>query len=158
MSRQSQALKGLTSKRAQDTARGRLLLGAFVVAWLNLAVQPCLMAMESAPEPAVASGHSTHAGHSVEHDCDHCPPALSDHATACASSAAADCSSIPDYNNDGRNGASKLKDIPTFVAIADSAIPIEITTQTISPPSSNCGVLHYPSEVPINIRFCVFLK
>lgn len=161
MSRQSKALKSLNSEPAQVTTRGRFLLGVFVVAWLNLAVQPCLMAMELAPEPAVASGqlaHADHASHSSDHNCDHCPPASSDHANACASAAAADCGSIPDYNYDSRNGLSKLKDIPAYVAITELAIAFEFTIPTSSPPPAECAAPHYPIEPPLNIRLCVFLK
>lgn len=157
----SKALRRMTCKRAQDTSRGRFLLAVFAVAWLNLTVQPCLMAMESVPEPAVASGqaaHADHAIHSGHHDCDHCPPALSVQAKPCASAAASDCSSVPDYNYDNRNGPSKLKDIPTFVAIAELAIAFEFTIPTSSSPPLDCAVLNYPSEPPLNIRFCVFLK
>lgn len=161
MSRQSKALKSLASKRAQVTARGRFLLALFVVAWVNLAVQPCLMAMESVPESVVVSGqsaHTEHASHSPDHNCDHCPPASSDHAKVCASAAASDCGSIPDYNYDGRNGLSKLEDIPAYVAIAEIAVPVEFTIPTSSPLPANCAAPNYPIEPPLNVRFCVFLK
>ena len=154
-------MKSLASKRAQVTARGRFLLAVFVVAWLNLAVQPCLMAMESMPESVVVSGqsaHTEHASHSPDHNCDHCPPTSSDHAKVCASAAASDCGSIPDYNYDGRNGLSKLKDIPAYVAIAEIVVPVEFTIPTSSQPPANCAAPKYPIEPPRNVRFCVFLK
>jgi hypothetical protein len=138
-----------------------LLLGVFVVAWMNLAVQPCLMAMESVPEPVVAaalSAHVDHGSHSPEHDCDHCPPAIGSHAKVCVSVAASDCSSAPDYYYDGRNGPSKLKDVPTFVAIAEFAVPVEFTMLTPSPLPLDCAAVDHPGEPPLNIRFCVFLK
>ena len=151
----------MSSKRSQATGRGRFLLSVFVVAWLNLAVQPCVMAMELAPEPAAVTEQSAHAGHSnhsSDHDCDHCPPASGGHAITCASAAASDCSSISDLNYDKRNGTPKLNDIPTYVAIAELATPFEITIPTSSPPLPGCAPLDYPSEPPPSIRFCVFLK
>ena len=154
-------MRNRATKRTQDTSRGQFLLGVFMLAWLNLAIQPCLMAMEAAPEPAVDSvhlAHTDHASHSPDHDCDHCPPALSDHAKSCVSAAASDCSSIPDYNYDGRNGLSKIKDVPTFVAIAEFAARVEFTVPTSSPPLLDCAAPNYPNEPPRNIRFCVFLK
>ena len=138
-----------------------MLLGVFVLAWLNLAAQPCLMAMEATPDAIVDSVHAVHADHAThapDHDCDHCPPALSDHAKSCASAAASDCSSIPEYNYDGRNGQSKIKDLPTFVAIAVLAMPGEFLVPTKSPPLLDCATLVHPNEPPLRIRFCVFLK
>jgi hypothetical protein len=133
----------------------------FAIAWLNLAIQPCLMAMEVTPASVVDAAHAAHMEHanqSPDHDCDHCPPVLSDQSKICASAAASDCSSIPDYNYDGRNGSAKFKDIPTYVAIVDRAIPFEFTIPTDSPPSVDCAAPDHPNEPPLNIRFCVFLK
>lgn len=138
-----------------------MLLGVFVLAWLNLAAQPCLMAMEVAPDAIVDSVHAVHTDHAMhapDHDCDHCPPAIGSHAKACVSVAASDCSSAPDYYYDGRNGLSKLKDVPTFVAIAEFAVPVEFTILTPSPLPLDCAAVDHPGEPPLNIRFCVFLK
>ena len=132
-----------------------------MLAWLNLAIQPCLMAMEAAPESFVDSvhaAHTDHASHSPDHDCDHCPPALSDHAKSCVSVTTSDCSSIPDYNYDGRNGLSKLKDVPTFVAVAEPAIAFELVIPISSSPPLDCAAVDHLNEPSLNIRFCVFLK
>jgi len=148
-------------KRRRHDKRGRFVLSMFVLAWLNLAVQPCLMAMESAPEPVVASAqsiHADHANHSPDHDCDHCPPLLNGHAKVCVSATASNCDSTSSYNYDGRNGHSKLKDVPTFAAIAEIAMPDEFTIPDSSPPPLDCTALDYPIEPPLSIRFCVFLK
>ena len=56
--------------------------------------------------------------------------AIGSHAKACVSVAASDCSSAPDHYYDGRNGLSKLKDVPTFVATAEFAVPVEFTILT----------------------------
>jgi len=154
-------LRSLAFKRTAETSRGRILLGVFVLAWLNLAAQPCLMAMEVAPDAIVDSVHAVHTDHAIhaaDHDCDHCPPTIGSHAKACVSVAASDCSSAPDYYYDGRNGLSKLKDVPTFVAIAEFAVPVEFTILTPSPLPLDCAAIDHPGEPPLNIRFCVFLK
>jgi len=133
----------------------------FVVAWLNLAVQPCVMAMESTPEPVVASAqsmHADHASHAPDHDCDHCPPALTDRANACASAVTSDCGSIVDYNYDGRNGQAELKNTPFYLAVADIAIPADFIDSNSSPPPPEYAAFNYPGEPPLNLRFCVFLK
>jgi len=132
-----------------------------MLAWLNLAVQPCLMAMEITPEPVVDSvhvAHTNHASHSPDHDCDHCPPASNDNAKSCMSAAGSDCGSIPDYNYDGRNGLSKLKDLPTFVAVAELAIAFEFVIPVSPSPPLDCAAVDHLNEPSLNIRFCVFLK
>jgi hypothetical protein len=154
-------VKVLATKRTRYKARGQFLLSVFALVWLNLAVQPCLMAMELAPEAVSVSGHAAHSDHTTQssaHDCDHCPPAVGHHAQACASGVAADCSPVPDYNSDGRKGPSKLKDIPTYVAITDQVISHERIALSALPQCPECGTLKYSSEPPLRIRFCVFLK
>lgn len=154
-------MKSLTLKRTAVAGRGRLLLGVLAVAWLNLAVQPCLMAMQLSPEPIVGSPHAAHvdhASHSPIHGCDHCPPASSDNPKPCASGTASGCESIPAYNHDGRNGQSKIEDIPTFVAIADLAMPVIFVYPPLPSAFSDCAALKYPNGPSLSIRFCVFLK
>jgi hypothetical protein len=132
-----------------------------MVAWLNLAVQPCVNAMESIPEPDVVSAqsvHGDHANHAADHDCNHCPPVLSVHANACASATVADCGSISEYNYDGRSASAKLKDVPSDAGISISAIPIDFNVPDSLPPPLNCAVPDFSGEPSLNIRFCVFLK
>lgn len=147
--------------RTRVIGRGRWFLGLLAVAWLNLAIQPCLMAMEATPDSVMDSVHAAHSDHVVEspdHDCHHCPPALNDHARACASTGSVNCSSVPELNNDGRNGPAKLKDLPTYVTIADTAMPFEFDVSPESPPGRDYTALKYSSEPSLNIRYCVFLK
>lgn len=129
-----------------------------MVAWLNLAAQPCLMAMEQAPEPATATAHMAHAGHSDSHHCDHCPPAMDQNYEACVSSAASACGVTPDYNNDARNKLPELKDIPTYVAIADllPLVEFEFQKDFVQPPDQ--AGLHFPGGPSLNVRYCVYLK
>ena len=152
-------MKNLARKRTVSANRGRFLLGVFLLAWLNLTVQPCLMAMEVSPESIVDSAHAAHMNHasrSPGHDCDHCPTALSDHAKSCTSATSSGCSSIPDF--DGRTGLSKIKNIPTFVAIVDLAIPGDLDFTASTPPPLDCAVSKYRHEPTLNLLFCVFLK
>ena len=149
----SPSVKVLATKRTRYRARGQFLLSVFAVVWLNLAVQPCLMAMELAPEADSVSGDAAHSDDTTQssgHDCDHCPPAVGHHAQACASGVAADCSPVPDYNADGRKGPSKLKDIPTYVAITDQVISYERITLSALPQRPECGTLNPAPRWPAN--------
>ncbi len=51
-------MKQVAINHYKINALGRFVLSVFVIAWLNLAAQPCLMAMEPAPEPAAAQAPS----------------------------------------------------------------------------------------------------
>ena len=125
--------------------------------WLNLALQPCALALDRMDD----------------HDCPHCPPtetgehgdyAMSAHASAmdkmpCATSAD-DCSPIDDFNYHGRNTELKLKDAP-------SDLPLAIHPSITQVPATRCspGIGWRPSrssppgkQVSLNILYCVFLK
>ena len=149
-------MKQAATNHRKINALGRFILSVFVVAWLNLAVQPCLMAMELAPAPATA--HSAHASHSDSHDCGHCPPAIGHEHQTCASCAASVCEGTPDSNYDARNQLSKLKDISTYVAIAEPLLRVESDLRKDLVQPSYCADLSWPGEPPLNLRYCVFLK
>ncbi len=155
-------MKQAATNHRKINALGRFILSVFVVAWLNLAVQPCLMAMELAPEPATAhsahSAQSAHSSHADSHDCGHCPGAVNHDYQACASSAASTCGVTPDYNYDARNQLPKLKDISTYVAIADPVPRLEFDLRNEPVQSFRCAELSWPGEPPLNLRYCVFLK
>ena len=129
-----------------------------MVAWLNLAVQPCLMAMEQSPEPATAMAHTAHAGHSDSHHCDHCPPAMDQDFQACASSAVAACGVTPEFNSDARNKLPKLKDISTYAVITEPLpqVAFDLPKDLAEPPDQ--ADLQFPSGPPLNVRYCVYLK
>ena len=151
-------MKQAATNHRKINALGRFILSVFVVAWLNLAAQPCLMAMELAPEPEPATAHSAHASHADGHDCGHCPGAVNHDYQACASSAASTCGVTPDYNYDARNQLLKLKDISTYVAIADPVPRLEFDLRNEPVQSFRCAELSWPGEPPLNLRYCVFLK
>ena len=151
-------MKQTATNHRKINALGRFILSVFVVTWLNLAAQPCLMAMELAPEPEPATAQSAHSSHSDGHDCGHCPGAVNHDYHACASSAASTCGATPDYNYDARNQLLKLKDISTYVAIADPVPRLEFDLRNEPVQSSHCADLSWPGEPPLNLRYCVFLK
>ena len=158
-------IDGLTfaaDKRQTRRTRMRGVLSVFVVAWLNLVMQPCAMAL----------------GSMEDHDCPHCPPSHEEgrsghaghgsHPTGNESAsgempcavAATDCSLVDDFNYDGRTVKLELNDPPNDaqVAIGPSAVfgaeprPAEdlVRHSTRSPPP--------PASVPLNVFYCVYLK
>jgi hypothetical protein len=143
----------LANIRHQQKTWARRALGLFVAVWLNLALQPCAMALESMQDK----------------DCAHCPPAqMQEHGGMHASmvdempcaDAATDCSFSEDLNHDGRSGQLKLKDaqIDTPVAIA----PREFTLFNGSPASFQLrpryASVHAAASPPLNVLYCVYLK
>lgn len=149
-------MSSLAILRQQQTPWARRVLGMFVVVWLNLALQPCAMAM----------------GGDDDHDCPHCPPAhtqqhdghemspdaMTDHDMPCASGVA-DCTATVAINVDGRTGHLKLKDVPTDQpdAIVPFAAPIADAAPNLigffDPPEA-----HPPDSSPsLNVLYCVYL-
>lgn len=151
--------------RLQTGAWGRFVLGMFVIAWLNIAAQPCLMAMEMAPDAVPASEHAAHAGH-ADHmsdetnktDCGHCPTNFINQEALCESGPATGCDVFPGYNVDGRQFEKPLKDFPQpqFLSAiewsSDCTVPV-----TLIPPQ-DYRRLKFAGDPPLNIRHCIFLK
>ena len=137
----------------------------FVLAWLNIATQPCLMAMEMTPEVTPAhepAAHSGHAGHMSDEtgsaDCGHCPPAMNDHEVLCETGLAAGCEIFPGYNVDGRQFKQQLKDIPPpLLPSAIGCSPGFSIPVTLGSPQ-DLKRLKFADDPPLIIRHCVFLK
>lgn len=130
----------------------RRVLGIFVVVWLNLALQPCAMAL----------------GGEMDHDCPHCPPSHEQqhdgHDTAsndmqCATDAAA-YSVLDEFNYDGRLATLKLKDtsndLPVAIVSVAELVPNVQPTRVAIP----CPTRRPPpgSRTPLNVLYCVYLK
>ena len=130
---------------------GRRALGLFAAVWLNLALQPCAMAM------------------AADHDCPHCPPAneheMAGHHGHAVQAEQAPCASLDpgcgeldDVSLDGRSGQLKLKDLGELpVAVApcyDSRFTTPATTihESTGPPVWPGGA------PPIHVLNCVYLK
>ena len=143
----------LANIRQQQQTWARRALGLFVAVWLNLALQPCAMAMESMQDG----------------DCAHCPPAqMHEHddmhksmgqEMPCAD-AAADCSFSEDLNYDGRSGQLKLKDAqfdaPVAIAAREFALSYGISVDFQSRP--RYSTVHAGAPPPLNVLHCVYLK
>jgi len=143
----------LANIRHRQQTWARRALGLFVAVWLNLALQPCAMALESMQDK----------------DCAHCPTAqMHEHGgmhesmgdeMPCAD-AATDCSFSEDLNHDGRSGELKLKDAQFDAPVAIA--PREFTSFNRSPvnfrPRPRYASVHSAAPPPLNVLYCVYLK
>lgn len=140
-----------TQRTSRTRAWGYPALGLFAAVWLNLALQPCAMALEA------------------DHDCPHCPPAheheMAAHhnhgeakAEAPCASMQSQCGELDDASLDGRTGQLKVKDafeLPLAI-VHDPAAPAIAAAkrchQSTGPPP------HAGSSPPRHVLFCVYLK
>ena len=146
--------KGLISK-ANSAARrrrpGLRVCGLFAAVWLNLALQPCAMAMEA------------------DLDCPHCPPQHEQHMAGHAGHAVeaqkapcdsldTDCCDLDDVSVDGRAGQAKLKEMGE----APVAITVVVASPAVRVPKSACPATGPPrwaaDSPPIHVLNCVYLK
>ena len=134
----------------ERTASASRWLGVAVALWLNLAVQPCAMAL------------------GVDDECPHCPPAH-DHEMAAhhghhdieikagCDSPLSDCADSDDFSIDGRSSQAKLKDksdAPIIIAPAsqeEALGPVYYSTTAADPPR------RVAASPPIHLLNCVFL-
>ena len=139
--------------RTKRLSRARSILGVVLVAWLNLALQPCAMAFQSEQDP----------------DCPHCPPSQTHHhdghdmsmvadKVPCASSAS-NCDVLGDLNNNERSDRLKLnhfqKDLPAIVAPDHLDVGLD---QTIELTAVSLSMNRPPgSLLPLHKLYCVYL-
>ena len=97
-----------------------MVLAVFVIALMNATLQPCLMAMEGAPndlaptsldqEHANHEGHSTHMADDEGPTCAHCPPSVSHDNNHCSVAVMLDCDILPDLKKGERISKTDLSD------------------------------------------------
>ena len=142
----------LANIRQRQQTWARRALGLFVAVWLNLALQPCAMALESMQD----------------NDCPHCPPAQTHehggthesmgHEMPCAT-AAADCSFSEDLNHDARGDQLKLKDahVDSPIAISSRELVLPYSRPADFRPRPRYASVHTGAP-PLNVLHCVYLK
>jgi len=141
----------------------------FVLAWLNIAAQPCLMAMETAPEPAESAAHHAHNSHAAHmpdgavggaavDGCGHCPAGASHDSAPCASGVSAGCENFSAGKTDGRKFELKLKDVAAKVPLPCLADSCALSRPDIRLPLIAAERLKFAGDPPLNLRHCVFLK
>lgn len=163
----------LKLQRARRQNWGQLILSAFVLSWLSVSLQPCLMAMESgsdlATAVATAPGHADHVvhdGHTAGPDvsvggaiCENCPPMDCTAVAACSVEISSEC--IPDvpYNLDNRRDKIVLKDLPADPPVSISpgigiATPADhdVVLSSVHVSSHTPGI-----QQPLNLLNCIYL-
>jgi hypothetical protein len=158
-------LADLNTFRSHRHAWGRLILSLFVVSWLSVSLQPCLMAMES-DDGAAMDMESAHAGHAVDAaspdadaDFGHCPPAACEAAMSCDVEMSAECQIDVQCSLDNRRDKLLLNDaqfdIPVSItsAIADDQFP----DHKIVSPGIRVVATAPGYRPPLNLLNCVYL-
>ncbi len=126
----------LTALRKNQRRSTLRLLAGLSLVWLNMALNPCAMAL----------------GEPEEHDCPHCPPVQH-----CAEPAAELCSYIDGIDSDGRTHQAR---IPDFSDYAFSLPAVATPVPTFSVDSS--AIIEFlrstgPPGPPLYISYCVYL-
>jgi hypothetical protein len=131
--------------RAASSRLGSCAMIMVMAVWLNMAIQPCLMAAE----PLLPAQHH-------ESGCPHCPPAQAGH---CGDEGPAGrCAFIESLDFDGRQAVSHAG---TDVQPAVMMLPLPATIPVFTPEyrCSNRSGKHPPAaDPPLFIRNCSFLK
>jgi len=142
-----------TSARNRHERRswGRSALGLFVAVWLNLALQPCAMAMEAeddhhcphCPTEEMQGHHGMHAGMDAEAPC---------------ADGLSDCSLDGDISHDTRSGSIKFKDGRADVPVAITAT--EFVAYAQAPPRERpppLAIAQPGATRPLHVLYCVYL-
>lgn len=132
-------------------------MAMFVVVCLNMVMQPCAMAFGSA----------------ADHDCPHCPPAISEegasnnmHHAADSDTSAAPCDAglsqcmvDDDVSVDNRTSSIKVKDAPADMPLAIASAQAVIVFADYSPALPRSSIRSWlPGNLPsLNILYCVYL-
>ncbi|NND60742.1 MAG: hypothetical protein HKN49_10785 [Gammaproteobacteria bacterium] len=138
----------LTSIRRRRHSWGKQVLGVFAVVWLNLVLQPCVMALES-------DNHG---------DCPHCPPEMSQHhaghdmarmETPCASDG--ECDPLNEFNYDGRNIQVKADKFEVVLALLPPAFNRNQPTVAGLARSTRDSDHLSGAAPPLRVLYCVYL-
>ena len=155
----------LNTLRTNRHTWGRFVLSLFVVSWLSVSLQPCLMAMESVADAPMAmeSGHSAHTAVEdsldADADCGHCPPAACEVAMSCDVEMSSECQPDVRCSLDSRRTKLILKDVQ-YDLQPEIAATIATTTfaghKTV--PSGMRVTAYVPGyQPPLNLLNCIYL-
>jgi hypothetical protein len=167
LQREGHLLADLNTLRKRTNTWGQLMLSVLLLSWLSVSLQPCLMAMEHAPDMAMESGHSEHATHvedatdlvSLDADCGHCPPVNCKSIDSGDVVISPECQPDSYFSLDSRRVKYNLKNAQ-FDLPASIAPPV--TVPAISANKSMPSVVDLFSAVPgnrppLNLLNCVYL-
>lgn len=130
----------MTTLYKRKTGAAGTALGAFMLVWLSMMLQPCLMAQDMAPD----------------HDCPHCPTQSLEQ--PCHVDEEPACTYIDGYDYDGRTPHSAFADAPHEAPVLIDELP-DLARQLLPDEWRTCsdpGALT-SSRPPLNILNCVFI-
>lgn len=133
------------------------VLASWCVVWLGLAMQPCAMAFDVADLDQNPQHHGMHGGAQADSPyCPYCPDMENAGATDCTGDQAS-CSYPDGIDYDGRVQQLKKADVGEWV-LPSTFIPIPAAESLICDRVHGSAVLTTPSEPPVYLQLCVFLK
>jgi hypothetical protein len=144
-------LADLDTLRTHKHTWGRFVLSLFVVSWLSVSLQPCLMAMESDAGAAASAD--------ADADCGHCPPVACEAVMSCDVEMSAECQTDVQCSLDNRRDKLPLNDaqfdIPVSItpAIADD----QLADHKIAAPGIHVLAYAPGYQPPLNLLNCVYL-
>jgi len=134
-------LNGLAAIRSRKNTWGRRVLATYVVAWMAIVLQPCVVAGE------------------IEHDCPHCPPELSQESHHQEMKASSDCEIGGQQTLESTSQQFKLKDAAGWVPVALVHMPYDFGAGTTAhQPFARPSAFFAPGGPPLNVLHCVYLK
>lgn len=135
--------------REHKTAWGRQMLAAFAVVWLNFALQPCVMALES----------------DHEHECPHCPPAVMQHheghdmaAMKAPCDGSGDCGEPGEFNYDGRKLDFEFDSTVQLLFVLPGAPPDAINAVAGARDRAVRREIRAGASPPLHLLNCTFLN
>ena len=158
----------LNTIRTHRNTWGRLILSVFVVSWMSVLLQPCLMAMESAEAttPVMESGYIDHAMHHGDTatqgavaDCDHCPPPACAAAMSCGAEMSSACQPDVQCSLDSRRDKLVLKDVQFDLqpGIAPTVAATPFADQFFALPDIRVAAFKPGYQSPLHLLNCVYL-
>lgn len=156
--RRENSLNLLATIRQRQASWTRRVLGVFVVVWLSLALQSCVMAFGDLNQDGCLFCPPEHSGQlssQTANEAEH-----SDLGTSLCESNEIQCTSVDEVNYDG--GVVRVKvedapsDLPDSIAPRSVAGSREISLSAALPDSSDSSFL--PGDpLPLNILHCIYL-
>ena len=143
--------------RQQRKPWARRVLGVFVMVWLNVALQPCAMALDDAHEHGCQHCPQLQAEEGASHG-SHEPTASRDSEPACDTSASP-CAFLDDFNYDGRTAKLKVEDtqgeIPACLVSSNAVFALQNNSEVLS---GSIATSYAPGHrPPLNVLHCVYL-
>jgi hypothetical protein len=132
------------------------VLASWCVVWLGLAMQPCAMAFEISEHDQNQQHHGMSGETQHSADCPFCPSMGDSDTIACADDQA-QCTYPDGIDYDGRVQQLKKADVGELL-LPSTFTPVPITETVQHDQARGSAVFLTPSDPPLHLKLCVFLK